>query len=443
MKPAKPASTTMDPQTFIPPTMRALFCTADDGIVFDMNYPVPQPSPTQYLILDQTAAIDGDLPTRKKARPAKTAKSAPVHSLCGTVIATPAQDLFKPDGPRFKIGDHVYGLVHDRLQRNDDGSSSPAAAADYVLASEDELALKPTNITAAEAACIPLPGLTAWQALFSEEYGGIITTSRALPALVPVAGGGPAAPSLRVLVSGAIESEIGAHCLCLLRSASMLSTAADSVWICATCSSSEQKDELLHGKEKPSSSSSSSSSSALPNEVVVVTPRSTRTGSDDFDLAATFRDHGWEPVDLVLDCARPTDGGGGGELYRQAHSPAVVRDKGVVLSVGGGGTPYTASLSGPETDDHEYAHGYVYAHHSDASGRGLRSQFIHVRPDGTALRHITRLVEDGSVRGRVRQVVDLWAGADVLESATGCGDGESDLKACPCPDRGMVVLRVN
>ena len=46
------------------------------------------------------------------------------------------------------------------------------AAADYVLATEDELALKPQNISAAEAATLPLPALTAWQALFT--YSGLI-----------------------------------------------------------------------------------------------------------------------------------------------------------------------------------------------------------------------------------------------------------------------------
>lgn len=57
---------------------------------------------------------------------------------------------------KFKIGDEVYS----RPNQTDAGS-----IAEYNVVKEDELALKPSNITHEEAASIPLAGLTALQAL--------------------------------------------------------------------------------------------------------------------------------------------------------------------------------------------------------------------------------------------------------------------------------------
>jgi NADPH:quinone reductase-like Zn-dependent oxidoreductase len=56
-----------------------------------------------------------------------------------------------------EVGDHVVGF----LPFVDDGAS-----AEYVLASASALAPAPTSIPLADAAALPLVGLTAWQALF-------------------------------------------------------------------------------------------------------------------------------------------------------------------------------------------------------------------------------------------------------------------------------------
>jgi len=58
---------------------------------------------------------------------------------------------------RLKAGDEVYS----RPDLARDG-----AYAEYVAVRESEVALKPKSIDHAHAAAIPLPGLTAWQALF-------------------------------------------------------------------------------------------------------------------------------------------------------------------------------------------------------------------------------------------------------------------------------------
>ncbi len=57
---------------------------------------------------------------------------------------------------RFKLGDEVYARPHkDRI----------GAFAEFISMNEDDVALKPKELTMEEAASIPLVGLTAWQAL--------------------------------------------------------------------------------------------------------------------------------------------------------------------------------------------------------------------------------------------------------------------------------------
>ena len=72
------------------------------------------------------------------------------HDVAGVVVKV---------GPRvrqFKIGDEVYARLDDfRI----------GSFAEYVPVKETSLAPKPRNLTMAEAASIPLVGLTAWQAL--------------------------------------------------------------------------------------------------------------------------------------------------------------------------------------------------------------------------------------------------------------------------------------
>ncbi|MFT5679449.1 MAG: NADPH:quinone reductase-like Zn-dependent oxidoreductase [Myxococcota bacterium] len=57
---------------------------------------------------------------------------------------------------RFSMGDEVFSSP---------GHRRPGCYAEQVAIPEDEVALKPTNLTHTEAATIPLVGLTAWQSL--------------------------------------------------------------------------------------------------------------------------------------------------------------------------------------------------------------------------------------------------------------------------------------
>jgi NADPH:quinone reductase-like Zn-dependent oxidoreductase len=57
---------------------------------------------------------------------------------------------------RFKLGDEIYARVSD---------FHIGTFAEYIAIGEDDLALKPKNLSMEEAASIPLVALTAWQAL--------------------------------------------------------------------------------------------------------------------------------------------------------------------------------------------------------------------------------------------------------------------------------------
>ncbi len=58
----------------------------------------------------------------------------------------------RQDVTRFKPGDEVFGVSH-------------GSYAEYAAASEDELALKPANLTFEQAATVPMAGLVALQAI--------------------------------------------------------------------------------------------------------------------------------------------------------------------------------------------------------------------------------------------------------------------------------------
>jgi NADPH:quinone reductase-like Zn-dependent oxidoreductase len=72
------------------------------------------------------------------------------HDVAGTVVRTGSK------ATRFKAGDEVYARPRDHRV---------GTFAEFIAIDEADVALKPENLTMAEAASIPLVGLTAWQAL--------------------------------------------------------------------------------------------------------------------------------------------------------------------------------------------------------------------------------------------------------------------------------------
>jgi len=74
-----------------------------------------------------------------------------------------------PDALGFSVGDEVFARA---------GGMQAGTMAEYSAVKASDLAIKPSNISHAEAASIPLAGLTAWQALFDK--GGLQSGQRVL-----------------------------------------------------------------------------------------------------------------------------------------------------------------------------------------------------------------------------------------------------------------------
>jgi NADPH:quinone reductase-like Zn-dependent oxidoreductase len=120
-------------------------------------------------------------------------------------------------------------------------------------------------------------------------------------------------------------------------------------------------------------------------------------------------------VDIVLDCT-------GDEVFQEAHSPAVVKDHGSVLTA----------------VDPRPAKQQVPVDGQDAlrrKKRGVRSRFVPVNPDAAALGRMVQLVDDNTVRGNEEQVIDLMHASKLLEGRASASAGSR---------RGaMMVVRVN
>ena len=140
----------------MPDTMMALRAHARGGpeqLVYEQA-PAPVPGPGEALVAVHAAAItfaelSWDLSWTTKDGKDRT-PVIPSHEVSGTVAALGRGTA----GPA--VGDEVYGLIEfDR-----DG-----AAAQYATLPAAHLAARPTSVSHAAAATLPLAALTAWQAL--------------------------------------------------------------------------------------------------------------------------------------------------------------------------------------------------------------------------------------------------------------------------------------
>ncbi|CAI7661277.1 unnamed protein product [Penicillium bialowiezense] len=114
---------------------------------------------------------------------------------------------------KFKIGDEVFGMTHvDRA----------AAWAEFTIATEEEIALKPKDLTWEQAAALPLSAHTAYEALFV--HAGIAVPS------VDVALKNKSQPrpsGQRILITGAAGA-VGIHLVQLASAAGLHVVAATS-----------------------------------------------------------------------------------------------------------------------------------------------------------------------------------------------------------------------
>jgi NADPH:quinone reductase-like Zn-dependent oxidoreductase len=139
----------------IPATMRAILqpeTTSTNLILTELQVPNPDFELNEHLIRVHTAApCAGELLWASYGVPVSESKTAiPCDDVAGVVVAAP------PSSP-FKVGNEVYART-DYYRTG--------CAAEYAIATTEELALKAKNLSWAEAATVPLSSLTAWQALF-------------------------------------------------------------------------------------------------------------------------------------------------------------------------------------------------------------------------------------------------------------------------------------
>jgi len=119
----------------------------DPAAVREERLPTPSPADGELLIRVHAAAITRD----ELEWPEGRLPATPSYEFSGEVVALGAS------ASDFAAGDAVYGMaLFDR-----DG-----AASEYFAAPESVFARKPANVDDAAAATVPLPALSAWQALF-------------------------------------------------------------------------------------------------------------------------------------------------------------------------------------------------------------------------------------------------------------------------------------
>ena len=115
--------------------------------------PRPEPGPGEVLVKVRAAGVgpwDGWIRAGKSALPQLLPLTLG-SDLSGEVAAVGSgvSDL--------RVGDQVFGVTNPRFI---------GAYAEYSLASAEMVSCKPTSLTHAEAASVPVIAVTAWQALF-------------------------------------------------------------------------------------------------------------------------------------------------------------------------------------------------------------------------------------------------------------------------------------
>lgn len=119
-----------------------------------MELPRPEPGPGELLVRVRAAGVNPiDYKIRDGAVKVLLPFSFPL--ILGTDLAGDVQAI-GPAVTKFELGDAVYSrLDNDRI----------GAFAEYALVRESAAARKPASLDYAQAASLPLVGLTAWQAL--------------------------------------------------------------------------------------------------------------------------------------------------------------------------------------------------------------------------------------------------------------------------------------
>jgi NADPH:quinone reductase-like Zn-dependent oxidoreductase len=117
------------------------------------DVPRPEPEANEVLVRVYAAGVN---PVDWKIREGKMGK-IPLPSIMGSDFSGEVEAL-GPDVAEFRVGEAVFGSVAD----------ASGSYAEYALAPVSQMVEKPPGIEHVQAAAIPVPAMTAWQALFDE-----------------------------------------------------------------------------------------------------------------------------------------------------------------------------------------------------------------------------------------------------------------------------------
>ncbi|XWX01454.1 hypothetical protein V2A60_009482 [Cordyceps javanica] len=149
----------------MPETMRAVQILGDKSsprLSFTSTFPVPTAARDEVLIRVSAAGITADEVSWPEVY---ESNRIPGHDVAGTVAAL---------GPEYEgplvPGDQVFAMIK--------AATRAGGQADYVAVGGSEVALRPARLSAGEAAALPIPVLTAWEAL--HEHATVGAGSRVL-----------------------------------------------------------------------------------------------------------------------------------------------------------------------------------------------------------------------------------------------------------------------
>lgn len=297
---------------------------SEPTVTLNGSYPLPTPdsSGSEILIRVHSAGLTADELTWPELwSPLHNPTHVPGFEVSGVIAELPPAYT----GP-LAVGDEVYAMLH-----TDRGKGQ----AEYVYARPGVVSRKPRSLSFAQAAALPIPALTAWEALLK----------RAWPSGPP----SPSSSSLRVLVTGA-SGAVGSMVVQLAKN---LKVIGKEVQVVALASAAKHDYLRELGADE------------------------TVDYNDDRKTGGWERKVGIKSVDAVFDAA-------GGDVLAKAW--ATVKDDGVVVTVADP-PPAWAMDKSPGAVPKEL------------DGRpGVRYIYFIVSPDSESLDKIAGLIDEGTVK---------------------------------------------
>lgn len=229
----------------------------------DVEVPTPSDGQVRVRVAGTTFnGVDGNIRAGFMQEPMPlTLPHTPGLDVAGTV------DALCDDVSSLQVGDRVVGFLPFVV----DGAS-----ADYVLAPAETLTTAPTSIPLADAAALPLVGLTAWQALF--EHADLRSGQR-------------------ILINGA-SGAVGGYAVQLANAA--------GAHVIATGSASESERLFARGAEEVVDHTASDVSSAVKEPVDVLLNLAPIT-PEQFATLATLVGNGGVVVNTTVWMPAPSD----------------------------------------------------------------------------------------------------------------------------------------